>query len=194
MDKGLVVKANVEELEYCRSKGVWKVVPRTRAHVQRVVGTRWVNCNKGDTQNSEIMCRLVCHAVKTYNSDEFFAAAPPVETLRMILSLAADDPRRQVSLIDISRAYISAIIGRRVFVELPPEAGYGRGCVGELVKCMYGTRDAAQGWECTYRAALEDLGCRRGSANPCAYSHDARHMNVTVHGDDFLNGRSRHRS
>ena len=126
MDKGFAMNAKAEELEYFRLKrGSGKVVPRTRAHGQRVVGTRWVNCNKGDTQNPEIRCRLVCQEVKTYNSDEFFAATPPVETLRMILSLAAEDPRRQVSLVDISRAYVNAIIGRRVFVELPPEAGYG---------------------------------------------------------------------
>ena len=65
----------------------------------------------------------------------------------MIISMAADDARRQVTLVDISRAYFNAKISRKVFVELPPEAGYGKDFVGELDKCMYGTRDAAQGWE-----------------------------------------------
>ena len=100
--------------------------------------------------------------MKTYGTEEFYAATPPLEALRMILSFAAEDPALQVSLVDISRAYFNAMIEREVFFELPPEAGYGRGHVGRLVKCLYGTRDAAQGWEGTYRGALEELGFKRG--------------------------------
>jgi len=182
-----VRKAKREELDYFASKGVWRVVPRARAKGSRVVGTRWVNCNKGDQARPEIRCRLVCQEVKTFSTSDYFAATPQGESLRMILSLAAQSPRRQVRLVDISRAYFNAHIGRRVFVELPPEAGYGRGFVGELVKCMYGTRDAAQGWEKTYREAMvQDLGFRRGGANPCIFTHDELDINVTVHGDDFF--------
>ncbi len=99
----------------------------------------------------------MCQEVKTYNSEEFFAATPPTESLRMILSLAADDERRQVTLVDISRAYFNALICRLVHVEVPPQAGCSKDLVGQLVKCMYGTRDAAQGWQHTYRQALEEL-------------------------------------
>jgi hypothetical protein len=129
---------------------------------------------------------LVCQEVKTYASEDFFAATPPIETLRLILSLAADDARKQVTLVDISRAYFNAVIKRRVFVELPPEAGLGRGVVGELLKCMYGTRDAAQGWEQTYRDALEHLGFVRGRASPCIFVHAQRDIQLAVHGDDFF--------
>ena len=58
--------------------------------------------------------------------------------------------------------------------------------MGKLVKCMYGTRDAAQGWENTYRAALEAMGFTRGRASPCVFSHVDRQVFLTVHGDDFL--------
>jgi hypothetical protein len=128
----------------------------------------------------------VCQEVKTYNSDEFFAATPMTETMKMILSLAAEHHKKQVVLVDISRAYFNAVIDRKVFVELPPEAGYSKQHVGELVKCMYGTRDAAQGWERTYCAALEAMGFRRGTANPCIFNHGQRGINLTVHGDDFF--------
>jgi hypothetical protein len=128
----------------------------------------------------------VCQEVKTYNSEEFFAATPPIESLRMILSLAADDERRQVTLVDISRAYFNALIARLVHVELPPQAGYSKDLVGQLVKCMYGTRDAAQGWEHTYRQALEEMGFYRGRASPCVFTHTARQVFLTVHGDDFF--------
>ena len=124
--------------------------------------------------------------MKTYQSEEFFAATPPIESLRFILSLAAEKFERQVSLVDISRAYFNALIGREVFVELPSEAGLARDVVGRLVKCMYGTRDAAQGWENTYRRALKTLGFWRGRASPCVFSHESREVFLTVHGDDFF--------
>ena len=125
--------------------------------------------NKGDAEHPEIRCRPVFQEVKTYQSEEFFAATPPIESLRLILSLAAEKFERQVSLVDISRAYFNAPIGREVFVELPSEAGLARDVVGRLVKCMYGTRDAAQGWENTYRRALETLGFWMGSREPMRF-------------------------
>eukprot|EP00972_Heterocapsa_arctica_P059689 8802316-Heterocapsa_arctica.AAC.1 len=83
--------------------------------------------------------------MKTYKTEEFYAATPPLEALRMIPSFAAEDPALQVSLVSItSRVFFNAVIKREVFVELLPEAGYGKGHIGRLVKRLYGIRDAAQ--------------------------------------------------
>ena len=88
---------------------------------------------------------------------------PPIEGLRTVLSFAATqlpgqptldiDPhsemRIQISLIDISRAYFNAIVDDDcpTYVELPPEHPmYGRGLCAKLIKHMYGTRHAAEGW------------------------------------------------
>ena len=152
----------------------------------RVIGTRWVSCNKGDADNPDIRCRLVCQEVNTYDSDKFFAATPPLEALRLIVSFAAEDQRRQISLVDISRAYFNAKIKRQVFVKLPPEAGYGPDMVAVLDKCLYGTRDAAQGWEATYSEVMVKLGFKRGRSSPCVFHHRERNIRCVVHGDDFF--------
>jgi hypothetical protein len=186
LDPKLVAEGMREELKYFKGKEVWQVVPRAQAQGKRIVGTRWVCCNKGDHKKPDVRCRLVCQEVKTYQSEEFYAATPPGETLKLILSFAAECESLQISLVDISRAYFNAWIGREVFVELPPQAGYDKGKVGLLRKCMYGTRDAAQGWEGTYREALEKLGFRRGKSNPCVFQHVVRNIKLTVHGDDFF--------
>ena len=186
LDPVLVQRGKDEELKYFKTKNVWNVVARASAGDRRIIGTRWICSNKGDEVNPEIRCRLVCQEVKTYQTEEFFAATPPLETLRMILSIAAEDSNREVTLVDISRAYFNAFIEREVHVELPPEAGCAKNVVGKLVKCMYGTRDAAQGWEGTYRTALEALGFRKGKASPCVFGHITRDIFLTVHGDDFL--------
>ncbi len=93
-------------LHFFHSKGVWRVVPRAHAAGRRVVGTRWVSCNKGDAEHPEIRCRLVCQEVKTYQSEEFYAATPTGETLKLILSFAAEDADLEVSLVDLALIHI----------------------------------------------------------------------------------------
>jgi hypothetical protein len=182
----LVTEARREELTYFESKGVWTPVPRARAHGKRVYGTRWVNSNKKDEADPEIRCRLVCQEVNRYATDKFFASTPPLEAMRLIMSIAAESRSSQLRLLDISRAYFNAPARREVYVELPPEAGYGRGYVGLLNKAMYGTRDAAQSWEQTYGEALEQMGFTKGLTSPCVAWCAKRNLAVCVHGDDFF--------
>ena len=166
---------------------MWRVVPRSHVGRRRIIGTRWASCNKGDELHPEIRCRLVAQEIKTPNAtSNFYVATPPVETLRLILSHAAECEQYQVSLVDISRAYFNAEAEREVYIELPPEAGHGPDEIGLLAKRMYGTRDAAQGWESTYASAPKDMGFRRGRSNPCLFHHPDREVKLCVHGDDFF--------
>ena len=176
-----------EELKYFASKEVWKAVPRPRAAGAKVIGKWWLCCNKGDSTNPDARCRLVCQEMERYETDEFFAAIPPIETMRLLVSMAAESEDLVMSLVDISRAYFfKARIGREVYVEMPLEAGMPNGTVGRLIKCVYGTRDAAQGWEATYCAALLRLGFVRGIANPCLFTHRSRNVRLCVHCHDFF--------
>jgi hypothetical protein len=56
---------------------------------------------------------------------------------------------------------------------------------GELVKAMYGTRDAAQNWEVTYVRFMIEIGFVSGKATPCVFYHGERNLRAVVHGDDF---------
>ena len=40
------------------------------------------------------------------------------------------------------KTYFEAFIERQVFVELPPEAAYGKDMLGELIESMHGTTNA----------------------------------------------------
>ena len=75
---------------------------------------------------------------------------------------------------------------RRVYIELPEGdgGGLGSGQCGLLRKSLYGTRDAAQNWECELGGFLEETGLRRGQASVCLYSEEARGISASVHGDD----------
>ena len=90
-----------------------------------------------------------------------------MEALRSVLSFAATDfvgrapcvrdpkseRRMQISAIDISRAYFSASteVCEPTYVILPEEhKGLAKGQCGLLLKHIYGTRAAADGWQQEY--------------------------------------------
>ena len=55
----------------------------------------------------------------------------------------------------------------------------------QVVLAMYGTRDAAQNWECEYVDFMVSLGIIQGKAAPCMFYHPFKEVRVVVHGDDF---------
>ena len=96
--------------------------------------------------------------------------------------------RIQVSFIDISRAYFCAETDPEdpTYVELPPEDPDHGVLVGKLLKHMYGTRKAADGWHCEYADWLvSDLGFAVGDASACVFFNAERELRGSVHGDDI---------
>ena len=202
---GLVCAARRLELEYFEKKRVWVKVPRSEAFVKTgkaPISVRWVDTNKGDDDAPNIRCRLVAREIRKAGEDPIFAPTPPLESLRTILSLAATDflgvPRKnrdpcsadrvQVSFIDISRAYFCAETDPDdpTYVELPQEDPDHGAMVGKLLKHMYGTRKAADGWHCEYAGRLvSDLGFTVGDASACVFYHKERELRCSVHGDDI---------
>ena len=55
----------------------------------RVIGTKWIDTNKGDTDNPKTRSRLVGKEFRTGPDDALFASTPPLEALRLIVSRAA---------------------------------------------------------------------------------------------------------
>ena len=66
-----------------------------------------------------------------------------------------------------------------------PEEDYEEGMCGELIKAMYGTRDAAQNWEAAYNSFMKESGFSVGVSSPCIFHHKNRDLRAVVHGDDF---------
>ena len=91
---------------------------------------------------------------------------------------------KKIDFIDVRRAYFHAKARRRVFVRLPPE-DHEEGKCGLLDKAMYGTRDAAQNWECEYIEFMDNEGFSKSRASPCMFYHRERDTRVVIHGDDF---------
>ena len=157
--------ARRKELEYFKSKGVWEmrtINEARRKMGRRPISVRWVETNKGDDEHPNIRSRLVACEIRTPGQDAIYAPTPPLESLRMILSMAStafrgqewtpdwtpdSEQRTQILMIDISRAYFNAKTSDDdpIYVELPPEMVSPPDTCTLLKRHMYGTRRAAEG-------------------------------------------------
>ncbi|CAE7420072.1 RE2, partial [Symbiodinium sp. CCMP2592] len=200
-----VKQARMEEIQVIKDMQVWEPIPRPPG--ERVIGTRWIDINKGDDLRKKLRSRLVAQELKRkkgVNEDpswtEFFAAMPPLSSLRALFALATTGrvpgPNKKafqmnehgevcVLFIDVKKAHFWSPVRRRLLVELPPEAGEGPDKVGLLKRSLYGTRDAPSNWEHAIKKVMTDLGFKQGVSNPCLYFHPEHGLRCNVHGDDF---------
>ena len=140
LDPERVAAARQKEMEYVHKKGVWRVIPISTAHKNgwKVIQTRWIDVNKGDNENPNYRSRLVAKEFNTGAVDGLFAATPPLEALRLLISLAAtvdtnkSGTRNVIMINDVARAFFEAPATRAVCVKLPPEAGQTQDMVGVL--------------------------------------------------------------
>ena len=188
-----VVVARKLEMDFFKKMGVYKKVHRSVAKAMgcKVISTKWLDTNKGDSLVPNYRSRLVGREIKCDKRLDLFSATPPLETLKFMCSLCARGqggtrPKR-MAVIDIKRAYFYAPARRPIFIEIPVEdRDQGdEGMVGQLQLSLYGTRDAAQNWACEYTRFLKEAGFTVGRSSPCNFVHKGRGLSLTVHGDDF---------
>ena len=126
---------------------------------------KWLDVSKGDDLNPNYRSRFVARHLKAHDTSgkSYFAPAPPLEAPRTVVRMAMTktnthrpdwDPdsatRTQISLIDVKRAYFNAQIDPsepETFVQLPREDSDHESMCALLLRHMYGTRAAADGWQ-----------------------------------------------
>ncbi len=190
----LVRQARAEEVKFMLDWGVWEralIADCWQETGKAPIGSKWVDVNKGDATKPLIRSRFVVKEIATYKSDDFFAATPPLESFRLLLSLAASGPHDiKIEVLDARKAHLHAFADRVVFTQLPPEVATPGYCA-RLVRCLYGTRDAPKRWEAFLAEQLVALGFTKGRASPCCFYHAELQVRCIVHGDDFvLSGRA----
>ena len=159
----LMAKARREEIAYFKAMNVYRKVPLTKCWEvtgKDPIAVRWVDINKGDTNHPDYRSRLVAKEFRVDVRPDLYAATPPSECLRLLISKLASNPDQQLMHADVSRAYFYAKAVRPVYVQLPAEdfeEGDDTNC-GELIMSMYGTRDAAVNWSAEYTATLLESG------------------------------------
>ena len=79
------------EMQYFERLRVYVRVDRSDIKLTggKLIGTRWVDLNKGDSTSVDCRSRLVGWKFNVGRDDALYAATPPPEVLRMIISSAA---------------------------------------------------------------------------------------------------------
>ena len=195
----LVHAARMDEVRGIHEHKVWDIVPVSECFNKTgkpPIKGRWVDINKGDDINHNYRSKWVGQEFRVNDGrDDLFAATPPLEAIKALISLAASQCGsmnngrvKKIAFIDISKAYCHAPAQREMYVQIPDESlkleDRGKYC-GRLNYSLYGTRDAATNWESHYTQLFFDVGFKQGVASPCIFSHVERDVRVVVHGDDF---------
>ena len=153
------------------------------------ISVRWVDINKGDADNPNYRSMLVAREINTHKRGDLSAATPPLEALKIILSMTTTSNKGELIMInDVGRAFFHARAKRQVYVQFADEDNeveQGKLC-GRLNNSMFGTRGAAQNGfdECSQQ--LLSIGFTQGAAAPCiSYNHE-KDIRTFVHGDGYV--------
>ncbi len=81
--------------------------------------------------------------------------------------------RMRIACLDIDSADVNAKLdeGTETYVQLPPEDPDAGVLCAELLRHMYGTRAAADGWQEECSTAMVKLGFVQGDASPNVFRH-----------------------
>ena len=175
---------------------MYDLVERSRLPAgTRIVGTRWVDTNKGTAEKPKVRSRLVCQEFNLTGapSGELCAPTPPLGATRYLISALASRGVRgpgnhRVMFLDFKRAFLYGDCERDVYIKVPSE---DLDCVegvhvGKLRKAMYGTRDAPAVWQKLVRKTLVDLGFQPSRTSACVYFHRELQICIVAHVEDFL--------
>ena len=154
-NKARAIEARKLEIDFFKKMKVYSKVPRQQAKEMKakVITTRWIDVYKGDKENIDYRSRLVGREIKRDQRFDLFAATPPLESFKMIVSICASNQSQanpyRIMTADIKRAYFSAKARRPIFIEIPVEDQEegDEHRVGKLNFSLHGTRDAAQNWQ-----------------------------------------------
>jgi hypothetical protein len=195
LDLKLVREARMEEVGYMKDKGIWVEVDRNECFKnlgKQPVTVKWVDTNKGSDEAPAIRSRLVARDFRRKDDkdrQDLFAATPPLELKRMLMSKAASmsdcGRRRKLLFIDVKKAHLNPKCEADVYFEIPEEANPSPGKIGKLVYWLYGFRPAAQAWENCYAAKFVKEGFVRGAGASVVFWLPGKDLACVVHGDDF---------
>ena len=160
LDPKKVYAARMDEVKCIYGMKLYDKVPVSEcwANIGKApTGIKWLDTNKGEEKVPNYRSRCVAKEVAYFKQGSSFAATPPLEVMKMILSsVATGNNGERLMIADVRRAYFHAKPKWLTYVKLPAEdiLPGEEGMCGRLNYSMYGTRDAAMNWAEEYSTKL----------------------------------------
>jgi len=182
------MQAEMEAIEANRTWDASVLPPKHKA-----IGLKWVFKVKKDLEGNVVKykARLVAKGyAQRYgvDFDEVFAPVARIETVRVMLALAAQGGR-EVHHMDVKSAFLNGDLSESVYVQQSPGFVVGNGDkVLKLKKALYGLKQAPQAWNAKLDCELVGLGFVRSKLDHVVYRRNSGNffLLVVVYVDDLI--------
>ena len=160
-----------EETECMNKHGVWDVV--CRPENKKIIGSKWVYSIKKnpDTKRLRYKARLVsvgCAQCPSYDHGETFAPVARIESIRLLLSIAAERHKR-VRMYDVKTAFLHGKLNNEIYMKTLDGYEFGENTVCRLKKSTYGLKQAGKCWnEYLTEVMLKSRMCQ-SMKDPCIF-------------------------
>jgi hypothetical protein len=179
------------EMKAIEANRTWEVSELPRNH--KAIGLKWVFKVKKDPEGNIVKykARLVAKGYAQRHGvdfDEVFAPVARIETVRVLLALAAHGGW-EVHHMDVKSAFLNGDLSETVFVQQPPGFIVGKGDkVLRLRKALYGLRQAPRAWNFKLDKELSALGFVRSKLDNAVYKRSSKDslLIVGVYVDDLI--------
>ena len=159
-----------EEIKSIEKNDTWELTSLPAGH--KPIGVKWVykikKNSKGEIERYK--ARLVAKGYSQragIDFDEVFAPVARLETIRLIISLAAQN-RWKIYQMDVKSAFLNGVLEEEVYIEQPP--GYvvkrQEDKVLKLKKALYGLKQAPRAWNSRIDKYLQENGFTK-----CPHEH-----------------------
>ena len=161
---------------------------------KEVIGVKWVYKTKCNAEGKikRHKARLVVKGYKQqYGRDyeETFAPVARMETMRVVLSIAAQN-KWKVYQMDVKSAFLNGVLMEEVYIEKP--LGYEKKGeehkVCRLKKALYGLKQAPRAWYSRIDSYLLENGFEKCEGEPTVYikEKDGKLLIVVLYVDDVI--------
>ncbi|CAI7904769.1 unnamed protein product [Closterium sp. NIES-53] len=154
--------AMAAEVKALKSRGKWKLVPRSSAKGRKIFSGKWILRIKtlADGSIDKYKARWVVRGFEQTHMVDFDLTYAPVgryTSVRILICIAAVKPR-PLRQIDIGSAFMYAPVDAIIFVEQPHAFEDADNAVCLLKKSLYGIKQAPRLWQEYLHTVLMELG------------------------------------
>ncbi|CAI7885559.1 unnamed protein product [Closterium sp. NIES-54] len=154
-----------KELKALEERNTWKVVPIGVARNKTVLTGKWVFRvkTKDDGTIDKFKARWVVRGFDQEHGRDFTETFAPVSrhtSLRILLAIAAMK-KKKLRQIDVANAFLYAPVDAEIFVELPHGSHREPNQVCQLLKSLYGIKQAPRLWQQYLHTRLIRIGFKQ---------------------------------
>ncbi|GJW51328.1 zinc finger, CCHC-type containing protein [Tanacetum coccineum] len=186
------IEAMKVELDSINRNNTWVLTTLPTGH--KAIGLKWVFKTKKDANGNIIKhkARLVAKGyIQEYGIDfeEVFAPVARMETIRLLLAIAANN-KWEVHHLDVKSAFLHGELKEEVYVTQPE--GFTKkgndGKVYRLIKALYGLRQAPRAWNIKLDNTLKSLDFKKCALEQAIYTKASKAslLLVGVYVDDLI--------